>query len=93
MKKIECFKAPDGMLFERYEEAQTYEEKLKIENDLRMVLNASVKEGSLSDVISKNYYAGSNLKNSLVNYLTEIMLRDIEAFKDVFAGGLNENKN
>ena len=92
MKKIECFKAPDGMLG-RYEEAQTYEEKLKIENDLRMVLNASVKEGSLSDVISKNYYAGSNLKNSLVNYLTEIMLKDLEAFKDVFAGGLNENKN
>lgn len=93
MKKIECFKASDGMLFERYEEAQTYEEKLKIENDLRMVLNASVKEDTLRDVLAKNYYKGSGFKNSLVNYLTEIMLKDLEAFKDVFCGGLNENKN
>lgn len=89
MKKIECFKASDGMLFERYEDAQCYEERKKIEEDLRMVLNASLKEGSLKDVITKNYYAGSNLKNALVNYLTDVMLRDIEAFRDVFAGGLS----
>ena len=89
MKKIECFKASDGMLFERYEDAQCYEERKKIEDDLRMVLNASLKEGSLKDVITKNYYAGSNLKNALVNYLTDVMLRDIEAFRDVFAGGLS----
>ena len=29
MKKIECFKASDGMLFERYEDAQSYEERKK----------------------------------------------------------------
>lgn len=89
MKKIECFKASDGMLFERYEDAQCYEKKKKIEDDLRMTLNASLKEGSLKDVITKNYYAGSNLKNALVNYLTDVMLRDIEAFRDVFYGGLS----
>lgn len=89
MKKIECFKASDGMLFERYEDAQIYEKRKKIEDDLRMTLNASLKEGSLKDVITKNYYAGSNLKNALVNYLTDVMLRDIEAFRDVFAGGLS----
>ena len=96
MKKIECFKASDGMLFERYEDAQTYEEKIKIEDDLRMILNASLKESSLKDLIMKNYYydlENSRFKNSLVNYLTEIMLKDLEAFKDVFCGGLNENKN
>ena len=89
MKKIECFKASDGMLFERYEDAQIYEKRKKIEDDLRMTLNASLKEGSLNDVITKNYYASSNLKNALVNYLTGVMLRDIEAFRDVFAGGLS----
>ncbi len=93
MKKIECFKASDGTLFERYEDAQTYEEKLKIENDLRMVLNASIKESSLKTIKSKIYYNGENTKDLFVNYLTEVMLRDIEAFKDVFCGGLNENKN
>lgn len=93
MKKIECFKASDGTLFERYEDAQTYEEKLKIEDDLRMILNSSIKESSLKSILSKNYYGGENIKDLLINYLTEIMLRDIEAFKDVFAGGLNENKN
>lgn len=88
MKKIECFKTSDGTLFERYEDAQTYEEKRKIEDDLRMVLNVSIKEVSIKDVLAKNYYDGASLKNTLVNYLTEIMLRDIEAFKDVFCGGL-----
>ena len=89
MKKIECFKTSDGTLFERYEDAQTYEEKRKIEDDLRMVLNVSIKEVSIKDVLAKNYYDGASLKNTLVNYLTEIMLRDIEAFKDVFCGGLS----
>lgn len=93
MKKIECFKASDGMLFERYEDAQCYEKKKKIEDDLRMVLNASIKEGSLKDLIMKNYYyydlEASSFKKSLVDYLAEIMLRDIEAFRDVFAGGLS----
>ena len=93
MKKIECFKASDGTLFERYEDAQSYEEKIKIEEDLRMTLVASIKESSLNDVITKNYYGGSNLKISLVEYLTEIMLRDIEAFKDVFCGGLECKSN
>lgn len=88
MKKIECFKASDGMLFERFEDAQSYEEKIKIEDDLRMVLNASIKEVSIKDVLAKNYYDGASLKNTLVNYLTEIMIRDIEAFKDVFCGVL-----
>ena len=76
------------MLFERYEEAQTYEERKKIEDDLRMVLNASIKENSLKSILSKNYYDGINIKDPFVTYLTEIMLRDIEAFKDVFCGGL-----
>lgn len=89
MKKIECFKASDGMLFERYEDAQTYEEKIKIEYDLRMILNASIKENSLKSILSKNYYDGKNIKDPFVTYLTEIMLRDIEAFKDVFCGGLS----
>lgn len=93
MKKIECFKASDGTLFERFEDAQSYEEKIKIEEDLRMTLVASIKESSLNDVITKNYYGGSNLKISLVEYLTEIMLRDIEAFKDVFCGGLECKSN
>lgn len=84
MKKIECFKTSDGMLFERFEDAQSYEEKRKIEDNLRMVLNVSIKEVSIKDVLAKNYYDGVSLKNTLVNYLTEIMLRDIEAFKDVF---------
>lgn len=88
MKKIECFKASDGTLFERYEDAQTYEEKRKIEDDLRMVLNASLKEYVLKDVLAKNYQEGTSFKDLLVDYLTEIMLRDIEAFKDVFCGGL-----
>lgn len=89
MKKIECFKASDGMLFERYEDAQSYEERKKIEDDLRMVLNASIKESSLKSILSKNYYGGQNIKDLLINYLTEIMLRDIEAFRDVFYGGLS----
>lgn len=89
MKKIECFKASDGMLFERYEDAQCYEERKKIEDDLRMVLNASIKENSLKSILSKNYYGGKNIKDLFVNYLAEIMLRDIEAFKDVFYGGLS----
>lgn len=89
MKKIECFKASDGMLFERYEDAQSYEERKKIEDDLRMVLNSSIRESSLKSILSKNYYGGQNIKDLLVNYLTEIMLRDIEAFKDVFDGGLS----
>lgn len=89
MKKIECFKASDGMLFERYEDAQSYEERKKIEDDLRMVLNASIKENSLKSILSKNYYGGQNIKDLLINYLTEIMLRDIEAFRDVFYGGLS----
>lgn len=89
MKKIECFKASDGMLFERYEDAQCYEERKKIEEDLRLVLNSSIRESSLKSILSKNYYGGQNIKDLLVNYLTEIMLRDIEAFKDVFDGGLS----
>lgn len=89
MKKIECFKASDGMLFESYEDAQIYEERKKIEDDLRMVLNSSIRESSLKSILSKNYYGGQNIKDLLVNYLTEIMLRDIEAFKDVFDGGLS----
>ena len=93
MKKIECFKASDGTLFERYEDAQSYEEKIKIEDDLRMVLNASIKENSLKSILSKNYYDGRNIKDPFVTYLTEIMLRDIEAFKDVFCGGLECESN
>ena len=93
MKKIECFKASDGMLFERFEEAQTYEERRKIEDDLRMVLNASIKENSLKSILSKNYYDGENIKDPFVTYLIEIMLRDIEAFKDVFCGGLECKSN
>ena len=89
MKKIECFKASDGMLFERYEDAQCYEERRKIEDDLRMVLNASIKESSLKSILSKNYYGGQNIKDLFVNYLTEIMLRDTEAFRDIFCGGLS----
>ena len=89
MKKIECFKASDGMLFERYEDAQSYEERKKIEEDLRMVLNASIRESSLKSILSKNYYGGKNIKDLFVNYLAEIMLRDIEAFKDAFCGGLS----
>lgn len=89
MKKIECFKASDGMLFERYEDAQCYEERKKIEEDLRLVLNSSIRESSLKSILSKNYYGGQNIKDLLVNYLTEIMLRDIEAFRDVFDGGLS----
>lgn len=89
MKKIECFKASDGMLFERYEDAQCYEERKKIEDDLRMVLNASIKESSLKGILSKNYYDGKNIKDPFIIYLTEIMLRDIEAFKDAFCGGLS----
>lgn len=89
MKKIECFKASDGMLFERYEDAQSYEERKKIEDDLRMVLNSSIRESSLKSILSKNYYDGKNIKDPFITYLTEIMLRDIEAFKDVFDGGLS----
>lgn len=93
MKKIECFKASDGMLFERFEDAQTYEERRKIEDDLRMTLNACIRESSLKSVLSKNYYGGENIKDLFVNYLTEVMLRDIEAFKDVFCGGLSCKSN
>lgn len=89
MKKIECFKASDGMLFERYEDAQSYEERKKIEDDLRMVLNASIRESSLKSILPKYYYDGKNIKDPFITYLTEIMLRDIEAFKDVFDGGLS----
>lgn len=89
MKKIECFKASDGMLFERYEDAQSYEERKKIEDDLRMVLNASIRENSLKSILPKYYYGGKNIKDLFITYLTEIMLRDIEAFKDVFDGGLS----
>lgn len=89
MKKIECFKASDGMLFERYEDAQSYEERKKIEDDLRMVLNASIRESSLKSILPKYYYGGKNIKDLFITYLTEIMLRDIEAFKDVFDGGLS----
>lgn len=85
MKKIECFKASDGTLFERYEDAQTYEEKLKIEDDLRMILNSSIKEDTLKDALAKNYQEKTSFKDSMVNYVTEIMLKDLEAFKDVFA--------
>lgn len=89
MKKIECFKVSDGTLFERYEDAQTYEEKLKIEDDLRMILNSSIKEDTLKDALAKNYQEKTSFKDSMVNYVTEIMLKDIEAFKDVFDGGLS----
>lgn len=93
MKKIECFKASDGMLFERFEDAQSYEERRKIEDDLRLVLNASIKENSLKSILSKNYYDGGNIKDPFITYLIEIMLRDIEAFKDVFCGGLECKSN
>lgn len=93
MKKIECFKASDGTLFERYEDAQTYEERRKIEDDLRVTLHACIRESSLKSILSKNYYGGENIKDLLINYLTEIMLRDIEAFKDVFCGGLECESN
>lgn len=89
MKKIECFKASDGMLFERYEDAQCYEERKKIEDDLRMVLNASIKENSLKDVLAKNYHVGANIKDLYIDYLTNVMLKDIEAFRDIFCGGLS----
>lgn len=89
MKKIECFKASDGMLFERYEDAQSYEERKKIEEDLRLVLNSSIRESALKSILSKNYYDGKNIKDPFITYLTEIMLRDIEAFKDAFCGGLS----
>lgn len=85
MKKIECFKASDGTLFERYEDAQSYEEKRKIEDDLRMILNSSIKEDTLKDALAKNYQEKTSFKDSMVNYVTEIMLKDLEAFKDVFA--------
>ena len=93
MKKIECFKTSDGTLFERFEDAQSYEEKTKIEDDLRMTLNASIKEVSIKDVLAKNYHDGSSLKYLMVDYLTSVMLRDIEAFKDVFCGGLECKSN
>lgn len=89
MKKIECFKASDGMLFERYEDAQSYEERKKIEDDLRMVLNASIKESSVKDVLSKNYHEGASIKDLYIDYLTNVMLKDIEAFRDIFCGGLS----
>lgn len=89
MKKIECFKASDGMLFERYEDAQSYEERKKIEDDLRLVLNASIKESSLKDVLAKNYHVGANIKDLYIDYLTNVMLKDIEAFRDIFCGGLS----
>ena len=89
MKKIECFKASDGMLFFFFFYAQSYEERKKIEEDLRMVLNASIKESSLKSILPKYYYDGKNIKDPFITYLTEIMLRDIEAFKDAFDGGLS----
>lgn len=93
MKKIECFKTSDGMLFERFEDAQSYEERRKIEDDLRLVLNASIRESSLKGILSKNYYDEKNIKDPFITYLIEIMLRDIEAFKDVFCGGLECKSN
>lgn len=54
-----------------------------------MVLNASIRENSLKSILPKYYYGGKNIKDLFITYLTEIMLRDIEAFKDVFDGGLS----
>ena len=93
MKKIECFKASDGTLFERYEDAQSYEEKRIIEDELRIVLNASIKESTLKDVLAKNYQEGTSFKDLMVNYLAKIMLRDKEAFRDALWGGLEWKSN
>lgn len=95
MKKIECYETNDGRLFTTYEEALMHEKEEEIKNDLGSILNTCIKQGDLME-----QYVGNNklclsyedarvLKNFLVKYISEIMLKDFTAFKSLFDGGLS----
>ena len=95
MKKIECYETNDGRLFTTYEEALMHEKEEEIKSDLRSILNASIITGDLMKKnVGENKLCSSPIdaqvfKKFLVNYMTEIMLKDFTAFKSLFDGGLS----
>ena len=95
MKKIECYETKDGKLFTTYEEALMHEKEEEIKNDLGKLLNTSIRTGDLMEKSVENkrlcsdYEEAGILKKFLVNYMTEIMLKDFTAFKSLFDGGLS----
>lgn len=95
MKKIECYETEDGKLFTTYEEALMHEKEEEIKSDLGKLLNTCI----MTDDLMKQYVGNNKLyadyedarvlKNFLVKYMTEIMLKDFAAFKSLFDGGLS----
>lgn len=95
MKKIECYETEDGKLFKTYEEALMHEKEEEIKSDLGKLLNTCI----MTDDLMKQYVGNNKLcadyedarvlKNFLVKYMTEIMLKDFAAFKSLFDGGLS----
>lgn len=95
MKKIECYETKDGRLFTTYEEALMHEKEEDIKSDLVSILNTCVKNSFLMSIsignkkLCSNYEEAQVIKNFLVKYISEIMLKDFAAFKSLFDGGLS----
>lgn len=95
MKKIECYETKDGKLFTTYEEALMHEKEEEIKSDLGSILNTCIKQGDLMDQyvgdkkLCTDYEDARTFKVFLVDYISEIMLKDFAAFKSLFDGGLS----
>lgn len=95
MKKIECYETKDGRLFTTYEEALMHEKEEEIKSDLGKLLNTCIRTDDLmkkyvgNNKLCADYEDARVLKNFLVKYISEIMLKDFTAFKSLFDGGLS----
>lgn len=95
MEKIECYETNDGKLFTTYEEALMHEKEEEIKSDLGSILNTCIKQGDLMDQyvgdkkLCTDYEDARTFKVFLVDYISEIMLKDFAAFKSLFDGGLS----
>lgn len=95
MKKIECYETNDGKLFTTYDEALMHEKEKEIKNGLGSILNTCIKNSDLMIInignkkFCSSYEDAQLIKNFLITYMTEIMLKDFAAFKSLFDGGLS----
>ena len=95
MKKIQCYETEDGRLFTTYEEALMHEKEEEIKSDLASILNTCIKNSDLMITsigdrkLCSSYGDSQVIKNFLITYMTEIMLKDFAAFKSLFDGGLS----
>lgn len=95
MEKIECYETKDGKLFKTYEEALMHEKEKEIKSGLGSILNTCIKNSDLMIInigdkkFCSSYEDAQLIKNFLITYMTEIMLKDFAAFKSIFDGGLS----